>query len=270
MFGRPGLCVLIGLAGLAGGPVAADEPKPFPEFTFKRVKVPTPGASNRITVQIDPSAPKAEAEPTAPAAPAPASLAYDWYWEKISPDLAAAAPGRLERAVLHLDKGQVPTPRLQDLHRIVQSYGTDILTATIGTRVSPAFALAVISAESTGRTDAVSPVGATGLMQLMPDTAERFGVSDATDPTQNIRGGVKYLDWLMGQFDGDPILVLAGYNAGENAVRKHDGVPPFDETRGYVPKVLAAWRVARGMCLTPPELASDGCAFDQIKVASDG
>ena len=63
-----------------------------------------------------------------------------------------------------------------------------------------------------------------------------------------------YLYWLMQEFDGDVLLALAGYNAGEGAVRKHDGVPPFAETRAYVPKVLAAWNVARNLCMTPPEL----------------
>ena len=64
-------------------------------------------------------------------------------------------------------------------------------------------------------------------------------------PEENIAGGVKYLNWLMGEFDNDPILVLAGYNAGEGAVRKNAGVPPYAETRDYVPKVLAAFKTAR-------------------------
>ena len=98
-------------------------------------------------------------------------------------------------------------------------------------------------------------------MQLMPATAERFGVQDSLSPSENIGGGVAYLDWLMEQFDGDPIMVLAGYNAGEGSVQKYKGVPPFPETRDYVPKVLAAFQVARGLCLTPPELVSDGCVF---------
>ena len=98
-------------------------------------------------------------------------------------------------------------------------------------------------------------------MQLMPDTAARFGVSDSFEPTQNIQGGVKYLDWLMEEFERDPILVLAGYNAGEGSVRKHEGVPPFAETRDYIPKVLAAFQVAKGLCQTPPELITDGCVF---------
>ena len=107
---------------------------------------------------------------------------------------------------------------------------------------------------------AESGKGATGLMQLIPATADRFNV-DASVPAQNIQGGVTYLNWLLDKFGGDPILALAGYNAGENAVIAHNGVPPYAETRNYVPKVLAAWKVARGLCMTPPELFSDGCVF---------
>jgi soluble lytic murein transglycosylase-like protein len=81
---------------------------------------------------------------------------------------------------------------------------------------------------------------------------------------QNIRGGVAYLDWLMGEFNNDPLMVLAAYNAGEGAVRSNQGVPPFAETRDYVPKVLAAWQVAKGLCQTPPELVSDPCVFKII------
>ena len=98
-------------------------------------------------------------------------------------------------------------------------------------------------------------------MQLMPATAERFGVADRLVSAENIRGGVAYLDWLLGHFDGDPVLALAGYNAGEGSVRDNAGVPPYAETRAYVPKVLAAWTVARGLCQTPPVLISDGCVF---------
>ncbi len=262
--------VLMAMAALCAGPSFADAPKPFPDFTFKRVKVPTPGVGKRITVQITPQV-EEEAPATAEAPSAAGPGAFDWYWAEISPDIAASGPGRLRKAVLQLDKGQgVPTPRLDTLHKIVGAYGPQILTATIGTKVSPALVLAVISTESTGRAAAVSTAGATGLMQLMPYTATRFGVTDITDPADNIRGGVAYLDWLMQEFGSDPILVLAGYNAGENAVKSHSGVPPFDETRAYVPKVLAAWRVARGLCLTPPELITDGCAFAVQGKLGDG
>jgi len=143
-------------------------------------------------------------------------------------------------------------------------FGTEILKATIGTRVSPALALAVIGIESGGRADVVSSAGAVGLMQLIPATASRFGVTDSKDPVQNLKGGIAYLDWLMKEFDGDPLMVLAAYNAGEGAVKSNGGVPPYAETRAYVPKVLAAWQVAQGLCMTPPELVSDPCVFKVI------
>src|SRR5690606_27796962 len=126
-------------------------------------------------------------------------------------------------------------PRLQHMQEVADTYGKDILRATLDTNVSPALVLAVIGIESAGRSDAVSSAGAVGLMQLIPATAERFGVSDSTDPVQNIKGGVAYLDWLMKEFDNDPVMVLAAYNAGEGAVRSNGGVPPYAETRDYVP-----------------------------------
>ena len=128
--------------------------------------------------------------------------------------------------------------------------------------MSPALVLAVIAVESGGRGSAVSEKGAIGLMQLIPDTAARFGVADSLSEAENIRGGTAYLDWLLAEFEGDPILALAGYNAGENAVKANEGVPPYAETRDYVPKVLAAYDVARGLCKTRPEFISDGCALN--------
>lgn len=259
------------VAVCAAAQVMAETPSPYPGFTFKRVGVPPKGASNRIKVQIDPSdqlVPVSAAPDAAkPAGPdkVPVLTGLEWYWMGVSPKLADSGPGRLRDAVLYLDKApdgkSVPKPRLQQMQDIAKAYGTDILMATIGTDVSPALVLAVIGIESAGKSDAVSGAGASGLMQLMPDTAKRFGVEDVTIATQNIKGGVAYLDWLMKEFDFDPVMVLASYNAGEGAVKKHEGVPPFAETRAYVPKVLAAWTVARGLCLTPPELVTDGCVF---------
>jgi hypothetical protein len=69
------------------------------------------------------------------------------------------------------------------------------------------------------------------------------------------------MEWLMDRFDNDPVLVLAAYNAGEGAVRANAGVPPYAETRDYVPKVLAAWQVAQGLCVSPPMLVTDPCIF---------
>ena len=250
-------------------PALADAPKPFPEFSAKRVKPPKSSSAKRITIQIDPAAEQAAAaaQPLSStndaAAAAPRAGSYDWFWVKVSPDAAKSGPGRLEVAMQTLAGAatKVASPRLQDMQSIAKAQGIEILKATIGTEVSPALVLAIMTIESGGNPAAVSSAGAQGLMQLMPATAERFGVTDRLVPAQSIAGGVKYLNWLMGEFKNDPILVLAGYNAGEGSVRKYKGVPPFVETRDYVPKVLSAFQVARGLCLTPPELISDGCVF---------
>lgn len=105
--------------------------------------------------------------------------------------------------------------------------------------VDQALVRAVIQVESEFDARAVSRAGARGLMQIMPQTAERFGVADAFDPRQNIFGGVKYLRKLLNLFNGDISLAVAGYNAGEHAVQRHNGIPPYKETQGYVRKILA-------------------------------
>jgi hypothetical protein len=79
---------------------------------------------------------------------------------------------------------------------------------------------------------------------------------------------VAYLDWLMGNFNRDPLMVIAAYNSGEGAVTANGGVPPYAETRDYVPKVLAAWQVAQGLCMTPPELVSDPCVFKVLSASN--
>lgn len=255
-----------------GATVYAEAPKPFPDFKPKFVKPPKAWARKQSNVKINRPSPAVAPAPAAEIAPSgsvsrPTTGQYDWFWAKISPDASDSGPGRLEKAMstLSASSSRVPAPRLQHMQDIAKLHGIDILRVSIGTKVSPALALAVISVELSGRVDAVSSAGAQGLMQLMPATASRFGVEDSTVPQQNISGGIKYLDWLMGEFSNDPILVLAGYNAGEGSVRKHAGVPPFPETRDYVPKVLAAFQVAKGLCKTPPELISDGCVFAQMK-----
>ncbi|MEQ1667156.1 MAG: lytic transglycosylase domain-containing protein [Sulfuriferula sp.] len=102
---------------------------------------------------------------------------------------------------------------------------------------------AVISVESRYNPSIVSKKGAVGLMQLMPATARRFGVSDAFDPAQNLHGGAKYLRTLLTLFNSDLSLALAAYNAGENAVIKNGNhIPPYRETRDYVPRVLDYYR----------------------------
>ena len=245
-------------------PGFAEGPKPFPDFKAKRVKPPSSSATNRITVQIEPetAAPSKTEQASAVSQLSPTGQ-YTWFWDSISPSLDDSTPGRLELALQAIQGSRAPvsSPRLQTLQKIVAEYHIDLLTATVGTEVSPALALAVIAVESGGRADAVSSAGAQGLMQLMPATAERFGVSDAFSAQQNIKGGVAYLDWLMREFDRDPMMVLAAYNAGAGNVLQYKGVPPFAETRDYVPKVLSTFVSARGLCRTPPQLMSDGCVF---------
>jgi soluble lytic murein transglycosylase-like protein len=107
-----------------------------------------------------------------------------------------------------------------------------------GFGLDPRLVLAVISAESAFDRTAVSPKGAQGLMQLMPETASRFGVADAFDPQQNLRGGMTYLAWLLEQFAGDLKHAIAAYNAGEKAVEQYRGIPPYAETQDYVRRVL--------------------------------
>lgn len=262
-------------AFIVASPIVAEVERLQPDFTFKRVPLPSTNSNSRITVQIDPNAPRlgpvyADPEPeiaTTPAAIAiPPASGLEWFWAGVPRTLVDRSPARLELAINQINNPppgkSVPAPRLQTLQNIASDHGLDILRQTVGKTVSPALVLAVISVESAGRTEAVSSAGAEGLMQLMPDTASRFGVTDSMDPAQNISGGVAYLEWLLGHFDNDPVLALAGYNAGEGNVRRHEGVPPFAETRAYVPKVLAAWQVAKGLCQTPPELITDACVFN--------
>lgn len=115
----------------------------------------------------------------------------------------------------------------QEINHYAKQYGVD-----------PTLVRAVMHAESAFNPNAVSSAGAGGLMQLMPQTAARFGVTDRFNPSENIAGGVAYLAFLLDLFKGNQKLAVAAYNAGEGAVQKYDGVPPYNETRHYVSRVL--------------------------------
>lgn len=130
--------------------------------------------------------------------------------------------------------GDTFSARVQDR---ISEYEPIIAQASRQFNVPPHIIKAVITAESAGKSAAVSKVGAKGLMQLMDGTADDLGVKNSFDPEDNIRGGTKYLRQMLDQFDGNVDLALAAYNAGPGNVKKHGGIPPFQETQAYVRKV---------------------------------
>ena len=138
----------------------------------------------------------------------------------------ALAPSAAASTEFHIP-ADIPTSGDAELDRIIFEAGEK-------QGVDPRLLHAVIWQESRYKTQALSHAGAQGLMQLIPDTAKRFGCDDPNDPAKNIAAGTKYLGWLLKRFSGNVELALAGYNAGEGAVDKYDGVPPYNETQNYV------------------------------------
>ena len=188
--------------------------------------------------------------------------AHGWFWKIHSAAASAADPNRFAAALETMAGRRAAgkaTVGATTLSTIAKSYRTEIAAAARAHRISEALILAVIAVESRGTAKAVSPKGAQGLMQLIPATAKRFGVSDPFDPGQNIDGGTAYLSWLLKTFKGDPLLALAGYNAGEGAVNKHKGVPPYAETRDYVVLVLDALTAAQSLCMAPVATPRQRC-----------
>ncbi|HYN85466.1 MAG TPA: lytic transglycosylase domain-containing protein [Pyrinomonadaceae bacterium] len=131
----------------------------------------------------------------------------------------------------------------------------DLIIYRAGERhgVDPRLLHAVIWQESKYKPAATSHAGARGMMQLMPDTAKRFKCDDVTNPEANIEAGTKYLRWLLKRFNGDVVMALAGYNAGEGNVAKYEGVPPFDETQKYVRIITGRYGKTHHPLLTPDE-----------------
>lgn len=141
-------------------------------------------------------------------------------------------------------RGFVPDEVVEEVGRAAGGGDVRALVEQAARRrgLDPALVLAVVSVESGFRPEAVSPKGAQGLMQLMPRTAASLGVEDAFDPEQNLDAGVRHLEALLKLYDGNLTRALAAYNAGQGAVARHGGVPPYRETRDYVRRVLERYR----------------------------
>ena len=146
----------------------------------------------------------------------------------------------LERPVVADERIQVAAARPAHARwRLEAGDYADLIGAAASRHgVDPALLTAMAQAESSFDPRAVSPKGAAGLLQLMPATAERFGVTDLFDAPQNVEGAARYLRWLLERFEGSTELALAGYNAGEGTVDRYRGIPPYRETREYVSRVL--------------------------------
>ena len=145
-----------------------------------------------------------------------------------------------------IETNVMPAEKVETTAQKRARFAPHIMAAAHLSAVEPALIEAVITAESGYDSAAVSKAGAVGLMQLMPDTAQRYGVINRWDPAQNILGGARYLNFLLRKFNNDHELALAAYNAGEGAVEKHrNRIPPFSETRKYVPRVLAYYQQYR-------------------------
>ena len=157
------------------------------------------------------------------------------------PDPEPMVEGGLEEGLQYARKGHLKVvmeetlfqrgPIFDLVHKLASDYDID-----------PKLVLAVITVESGFNVHAKSPKNAQGLMQLIPETAQRFHVKNAFDPTDNIKGGLAYLQWLLAYFKGNVPLVLAAYNAGERTVEKYRGIPPYPETMDYVQKITRMYR----------------------------
>ncbi|MEM8731709.1 MAG: lytic transglycosylase domain-containing protein [Pseudomonadota bacterium] len=194
------------------------------------------------------------AGPTGPAA------ASTWFWNKVP---ASIKDGSRSGAIRVIQVARADGRRLfgskAKIRNILTRWRPEIEAAARHARVSEALIAAVVAVESGGNPGAVSPAGAQGLGQLMPGTARRYGVRNSFDPAQNLKGAAAYLSELLEMYRGDLVLVLAAYNAGEGAVARFNGVPPYRETRNYVPKVLSAFELAGQFCARPPRAARRKC-----------
>lgn len=199
------------------------------------------------------------------AVPATPGLASNWFWEKVPTQIDEGSRGHAMQIMAHARRGErslfLATLRART---VLARWRPEIEAAARSARINEALIAAVVMVESAGDPSARSPKGALGLGQLMPATARRYGVRNILDPRENIMGSAAYLSDLIDMFRGDLVLALAAYNSGEGTVLKYRGVPPFAETREYVPRVLGAFEAAGRLCLPPPRAARRRCRLPNV------
>lgn len=249
---------------------------PFARHSARRLsgdlaaRIATPVAPMNLAL----TAPPPDVRPTLPPPRSPGALirvpppiapvaGVAAFWSRVSAH-GAPDPFRLSRALAVLEASpalRLTAPQPEALARLAARHGAAIQIASRGTLVSPALMLAVIAVHSDGSANAGGLIGvqSTGLPRT--GITRRVAAPDPVDTERYLRASVASLDWLLRRYDGDVILALAAHNAGEGAVLRAGGVPPFGETRAYVPRVLAAWRAAIQLCRFPPVLPTDLCTL---------
>lgn len=175
--------------------------------------------------------------------------------EHVSGRTGSVLPACLSEPIAPVESPIVPTAR-NDLELLVLRWAPEY-------SVDPDLVMALISVESKFNVNAVSPKNAQGLMQLIPATAERFGVKNAYNPLENLKGGLAYLRWLMAYFKGEVALVLAAYNAGEETVERYRGIPPYKETRDYVRQITSVYKKASHPYLA--EIVAPSPVFGRVR-----
>ena len=207
---------------------------------------PIPGhaESPRLRVVTRPPLKKSVPSPVRPSTPAPAAPQAVAIYRHVDEDGTIRLTNRPDGDARYRFFGRCSAGRLmraagpQGVSRLAERYA-----ALHG--VDARLIMAIIATESGGDEKAVSQAGASGLMQLMPQTQRHLGVRDAFDPEANVEGGVRYFRSLLDRYGGDTALALAAYNAGPANVDKYGGIPPFAETRAYVRRVLERWTTPR-------------------------
>jgi TPR repeat protein len=165
-------------------------------------------------------------------------------------------PDPVETVRLSIEGDDLPARNRGEVEKIVYRLAPQY-------SIDPQLVMAVIATESNFNPKAVSPKNAQGLMQLIPETAARFGVKQVFNPVENIKGGIAYLQWLMAYFQGEVPLVLAAYNAGEGAVERHKGIPPYNETQNYVKRITGVYK--RAVHPYSPDIVSPSAIISALR-----